>query len=242
MRNLIPYFLACMLSLLTAVSGLSLAHGSNSKIVINSGAYAPLISADGKGFYNRLVNEIFRRLNIDVQCVQLPTERSLINANRGIDDGIIARIAGLEKKYPNLVRVPNSVLEYEFVAYSKTKLPQPPEQWKDLRPYVVGIIQGWKIYEKNVTDVKLLTKVNTPKQLFMLIENNRADIVMFDRVQGQWWLKRLGIDATMHQPALAKRKMYMYMHKKHSALVDPIAKTIADIKNDGTYKLILETL
>ena len=145
-------------------------------IVINSGANPPLISSDDGGFYNLIVNEIFRRLGQAVKTIQLPAERSLINTNKGIDDGTIARIAGLEKKYRNLIRVPESVFVYEFVAYAHADFPNQVRHWDDLNSYVVAFLQGWKIYETKVK-AKLITKVEKPEQLFRLIENKRVDLV-----------------------------------------------------------------
>ena len=209
-------------------------------LVINSGGTPPLISSDDRGFYNLIIKEIFRRLGQPVRTIQLPAERSLINVNKGIDDGTIARIAGLEKKYPNLIRVPESVLLYDFVAYAHPDFQHQVNHWDDLNSYVVGFLQGWKIYEKNVK-AKLITKVEKPEQLFRLIENRRADLVLFEWHQGQWWLRKLNIQAKLLTPPLAQKEMYIYMNKKHHALAKVIGKTVVAMKKDGTYQRLLDS-
>jgi len=203
--------------------------------IMNSGANNPLFSTNNSGFYNHLSDEIFKRMGIEVRNIKLPSQRALLNLNSGIDDGNIARIKGLEKKFPNLVRVPEKIIDFEFMAYAHT-----PgitiSNWKSLKPYTVGIMTGWKIYEKNVTQYKKLTKVKNPKLLFTLLGNKRSDIVLFDRWMGLWWAKKLGIQFELIEPPIAKRSMFIYLHKKHKTLVSQISKTIRTIKADGTYK------
>ena len=63
-------------------------------------------------------------LGVELRLVKLPAERGLINANAGIEDGDLARITGLEKQYPNLVRVPEKLVDLDFTAFSKQRLPE----------------------------------------------------------------------------------------------------------------------
>lgn len=208
-------------------------------IVINSGRKEPFCNSEGTGFYNLLVEEIFRRLGMEAETVRLPSERALINANEGIDDGNIARIEGIEKKYTNLIRVPEKVVDFEFMVFTGGRS-FAVTGWDSLRPYVVGIITGWKILERNVTGVRGLTKVKNPNQLFKLLENNRADAVVFDRWGGLWWIRGHDINVRLLEPPLAKRKMYIYMNKKHRDLVPQIARALRNMKRDGTYQGIYD--
>ncbi len=211
--------------------------GEKRKLVINSGGNEPYVSSDGSGFYTLIVNEIFKRLGIDVEFISLPNQRSLIFANDGIDDGNMARIKGLEKKYPNLIRVPEKIIDYEFVAYSlDTDISM--DGWESLKPYEVAYISGWQIFETNVRDTKKRTRVRNPTQLFGLLQNKRADIILFEHWSGLYWNKRLNVGARLLRPPLATRALYMYLHKKHADLVPAVAQTLTDMKKDGTYQRI----
>lgn len=110
-------------------------------LLINSGSSAPLILNDGGGFYPQLVASIFERLNLKTNTIRLPSARSLKNANLGIDDGVMGRIKGLDKKLTNLIRVPEKVLDLEFVAFTNDKNLR-INKWVDLKQYNVGYIRG----------------------------------------------------------------------------------------------------
>ncbi len=211
-------------------------------LVINSGRKEPFTTPDGQGFYDRLVPAWFARLGLTARCVRLPSERALINANAGIDDGNIARIKGLEKKYPNLVRVPEAVVTFDFMAFSRVG-EFPVQGWESLAPYDVGYITGWKILEKNITRARSITRVRGPVQLFELLARGRADVVVFDRWGGLWRLRHGDVRARMVEPPLATRQLYLYLNRRHAALVPKLAEALRAMKADGSYARIhAETL
>lgn len=229
---------AMCLLILASISGQAWS-GEKRKLVINSGGNEPFVSSDGTGFYTLIVNEVFSRLGIDVEFIPLPNQRALINANDGIDDGNMARIEGIEKKYPNLVRVPEKIVDYEFVAYSL----DPDihiDGWESLKPFEVAYVNGWQIFEKKVHDTKKLTRVRKAAQLFRLLKNDRVDVILFERWGGLWWKRNMHVDARLLHPPLATKALYMYLHKSQADLVPAVAQALADMKKDGTYQRIFD--
>ena len=210
---------------------------SATTITLNAGTAEPFITADGGGFYGVLTQEIFARIGIEAKVIRLPSARSIINANEGIDDGVIARTAGMEEKYKNLIRVPVSVVTFKFVAYSLDKEIQVAD-WDSFAPYSVGYIRGWRIYEKNLTKTKSLTVVNNAEQLFKLLMNGRADLIMFEFYRGTWWNKHLNANAHIIGSPVAEMEMFIYMHNKHKELVPKITRVLEEMKKDGTYQKI----
>lgn len=218
----------------------SLASASDEKVlVINSGSSAPLIINHNTGFYPRLVEALFERLNIKARTTHSPSARSLLNANQGIDDGVIGRIKGLDNKLTNLVRVPEKVLDLEFTAFSNDKQLK-INKWADLQQYNVGYIRGWKIYDKNVVSYKSLVKVKNTKQLFILLKNKRVDVILSQHIPGNFMMTQLNYYPHEVKPALLSREMFLYMHKKHSNLVPLITKELKTLKNDGTYQRLYD--
>lgn len=205
---------------------------------LNSGGILPLSDAEGQGFYNKLSVEIFRRLNIRHEYISLPSARSLINANQGVDDGNIARIQGMEKKWKNLIRVPESVIEWEFTAYGRDNFQLTVDGWQSIKPYAVGIVRGWQIYEKNLKDARQLRRVRNAEQLFTLLKTGRVDIAMFEKWQGEYWFKKMNYYPQQLEPKIVTKKLYIYVHKKHHGLVPRMAKVIKEMKRDGTYARI----
>lgn len=203
----------------------------------------PLISeADNTGFLNLLAKDIFSRIGHRVQIEKLPGERALINANEGVDDGELLRIKGMGEIYPNLIIVPEPIYTMDFVGFVKPDNVFPVTGWADLETRVVGIINGWKIFETNINNVVERTDVRNIHMLFNLLEKGRADVVMVSRVEGEYISRELGISVKALEPAFARREMYMYLHKRHINLVPKLAIAIKDAKVDGTYSRLYKAM
>ncbi len=223
----------CGISLVFFMAMNTVVHAED-EITITSGRDAPFVTAEGDGFYDLIVKEIFQRVGIKAKTVLLPAERSLVNANSGIDDGNIARIKGLEKKYTDLRMVPGKIIDFDFLVFTKDKQ-FTVDGWKSLKPYNVAYINGWKLFEKKVTHYRSLTKAQDSAQLFGLLENDRADVVLFDRWSGIMWLKQHPVNIRFLQPPLASMELFLYVNKKHQRLVPQLADALQSMKLDGTY-------
>lgn len=229
----IRLLLVILLVLVPAVSGYA-----SSTLLLSTFAGPPLSTADHSGFYDRLLMEAFRRMHQPVEIIQLPAERSLINANRGVTDGDFVRIEGIEALYPDLIRVPEKITDFEFVAFSR-HITIPIDGWESLRPYHVAIVRGWKILEKNIVDTASLVQVKNQRLLFTMLDKNRVDIVVYSRFEGYWVLRQLHIQGVKAlEPPLAVKAMYLYLNKRHKDLVPIIARCLREMKKDGTYARI----
>jgi polar amino acid transport system substrate-binding protein len=214
-------------------------HASENPFIMTTSVSAPLYSEDGSGLYNLLVEEVFKRLNIEMKLVWLPAKRALTYTNDGVYDGNIARTRAVEKKFTNLIRVPEKIFDYEFMAYTK-KPSITLSGWASLKPYAVGIVNGWELVERNLADAKLVTRANDYEQLFNLLDKGRVEVAILDRAMGSWKLKQLGLDIYPIEPPISKQPMFIYLNKKHESLVPKIARVVADMKQDGTFTAIYE--
>lgn len=208
-------------------------------LIIASGRGAPFVTADKSGFFDLIVKEMFSRINIEAATVLLPSERSLINANTGINDGNIARIKGLEKTYKNLIRVPEKIINYEFVAFTENKNIQ-VKNWQGLKDFNIAFITGWKIFEKNATQYKSLVKIQNATQLFELLNKDRVDLVLYERWSGVWWSKQFTHPLYFTDPPIVSKNMYLYLHKKHTHLISKLVKSLKSMKKDGAYQRIFQ--
>lgn len=207
-------------------------------LILNTTFPYPLSTDEQTGFVDIVVMQAFERIGYKFKSVNLPAERALKNANAGIDDGDLLRIGGLEKIYPNLIQVPEKIMDVEFSIFSKHKQIQ-IGKWKDLNTYSVAIITGWKMLERNITDVVELTKVKNVDQLFAMLLKDRVDTIAYSRWVGLGYIEQNSLrDVHIIQPPIAKRAMYVYLHKKHRALVPKLAKALRAMKSDGSYKKI----
>jgi polar amino acid transport system substrate-binding protein len=209
-------------------------------LTVNTTSAPPLANDEQTGFHDLLTREAFKRVGKSVDIVWLPGERSLINLNQGVDDATVVRIAGLESKYPNIRRVPEPMMRWEFVAFARD-VEFRTSSWQSLSPYNVGIINGWKILEANVTGTQSLTKVGDAEQLFNLLGNDRADVIIYEKWEGLHLIESRGLEGIhMLQPPLANPQMFMYLHKKHSHLIPNLAAALKEIKQDGTYQNLFD--
>jgi len=237
--NILLSAIVCILILLPAVISADQQNIlAKNDFIINSGSSSPLTVDDNHGFYPDLVNEIFTRLNIPVFIRHTQSASSLKSVNQGRDDGVIARVKGIEKKLTNLVRVPEKVIELEFIPLSNDKGIK-IDSWDDLKGYDIAYIKGWKIFDNKVTLYKSLTKVKNMTQLLQLLQKKRVDVILSQRIISQGVMKQLNYFPYMHSP-LAKKEMFIYMHKKNKNLVPKIESELKKIKQDGTYKKIYE--
>lgn len=183
------------------------------------------------GVLEKISREAFRRIGVTVDFTILPGERCLINVDSGIDDADVFRAPGVEADYPNLVQVPESIGLMEFMGYSKLQIDN--FSWASLEPYVVAYVNGWKIYDRNVK-AREITKVRQIEDLFTLLENGRAEIILLDRWQGQYVAKQMGYKYHPIEPPLATIEMFMYVNIKHKDLIPQISQALKDMKRDGT--------
>ena len=210
-------------------------------VTLNTTGKPPLNTKEKTGFMDVVASEAFKRIGISLRTVQLPAERGLKNANLGIEDGEMSRIAGLEKLYPNLIAVPEKIMDWHFVGFSLNPISL-AHGWSDLKPYTVSFINGWKILETNTTAMTV-TKVRNSEQLFKLLTNKRIDVILYERWGGLLMRKNLSENQIrLLEPPLAIKPMYIYLHKKHHLLIEPLAKALKDMKNDGSYVRITNEL
>jgi polar amino acid transport system substrate-binding protein len=205
-------------------------------LVLNTAQTFPRSMPDGNGFQDLIIKEACRRAGVDVEIVHLTSERSLVNADEGIDDGVFVRVAGLEEKYPNLVIVPEPITNFEFAVFTK-KIDAKLANWDDLQPYCVGIIRGWKILEHNLSGVKSLIIVKDETSLFSMLEEDRLDLIVYDKLQGRTLIKRnKRKDIRIIEPPLIIKPMYLYLNKKHRELVPGLAAALREMRATGVIE------
>ena len=203
------------------------------QLVFANPTNAPYTTLRGDGYLDRVYREAFRQLGYRIKLVRLPAERALRAANEGIIDGDISRIAGLEKKYPALIRVPVRIMEMKFVAFAREPQRE-PASWQVLKNYSVGYIKGWKIFEDHVPEGTNLVAVRDQMQLFDMFKRDRLQLVLYSQYMG-FALARSAKIKDIHpwQPPLASKEMFLYMHEKHAALVPRITTVLQELKDSG---------
>ena len=228
---------ACLIALLVLCSGKAYAR----VFVLNTFDIYPYSTPRGTGSLDLVVKEAFRRIGENVKIVWLPSERALINANSGIDDGDFVRVAGIEKEYHNLVMVPEKLCEFEFAAFAKSSAIK-VSGWESLKRYNVGIPRGAVALEAKMPEVRSLTEVNDQNALFGMALDGRVDVIIYDKLQADEFIKKFRLDGIRQVgPVLEKCRMYMYLNRRYAALVPRLEVALRQMKKDGTFSRIMDS-
>jgi polar amino acid transport system substrate-binding protein len=219
-----------------------IAFAERPRLALATGTREPLVSAPGKpGFVEEVARAAFSRIGLDLTVVPLPIERALINANAGIEDGDLFRAAGFEKDYPNLVQVPQPLMEQEFVAFVRRPDIEVRDR-SDLERYSVAHITGQKVIERYLKDIKNVTTVRDHEQLAALLASGRADVIINNRWVGLLVAQKAGVAVRVIEPPLLRTPMYVYLHRRHEAFVAPLAAALAETRQDGTWQRLYDRI
>lgn len=204
-------------------------------LVLNDANSAPFTNEAGTGLVDVVAREAFRRAGLHLKLIRLPAERALLNANAGVEDGEVSRIAGIEKAYPNLMPVPEKLVDHHFVAFTRNaKLMN--ATWESLTPFSVGYIRGYKIIESNLKPGTRSTTANDAEQLLTMLDKGRVEIAIYRRWEGIVLAQKLGIkDIRIIEPSLAEKEIFIYLHKRHADKVPKIASALRQIKAEGLF-------
>lgn len=179
----------------------------------------------------RVLKEAYSRIGEEVQFELFPIERSVVVANDGITDGELARMAGIQKKYPNLIQVSVPVSSFDIFVYSRFQI-FTVKGWQSLKPYKFDFIYGFKYAEKmskgmNTSRIKsrfqALSKLNEGRShLFVGVLSTECAIKRFKFTH----IKRL-------TPPLDKVVMYHYLHKKNKNIVKKLETVLSNMQKNG---------
>jgi len=209
-------------------------------IRLNTTGQPPLNTPKQTGFMDEVAAEAFRRIGYQLKTTRLPAERGLKSSNQGHIDGEMSRIKGLNKNYTNLLRVPENIMEWHFVAFSYKPIDL-SKGWNTLSGKSVSYINGWKILENNIPSYAEIIKTTNSTDLFTLLRRMRADYIIYERWGGIYLLRKMAIkNVKICKPALAVKKMFIYLHKDHKSLVPRLAKALSTMKKDGSYQKLVK--
>lgn len=179
-----------------------------------------------------MIEQAFLRLGIQVTFRFRPDKRSIHEANSGLVDGEFARIESIDKIYPNLIVVPESITEQDIVAFaakSNKTLSDFTLQQKGVR---IGYMLGWKNVNDLLINHKNKKAIASHHTLFELLFKGRIDIALFTKSGGWKVLKQMRKhNQYAMSPSLLAYPMYLVVHKRHAELVPALALAIKEIKH-----------
>ena len=187
-----------------------------------------------------VTREALKRIGYRLEIKIYPTARSIYNLNKGFVDGEMSRVKGLEVNYPNIEYVPEVIYKSKFFVYSGQTL-NCKLGWSSLENKKVAYPRGWKIIDINIPETSVVTKVKNFQQLVNLVKRGRVDYFIYSGWLDSSFKKLLEQNEIKQvHPYLVERPMYMYLNKKHSSLIKPLTQAIKDMKQDGSYGVLVD--
>lgn len=196
------------------------------------------VDEEGSRISHTVLTEAYGKLAINLIVHYFPSERALEESNEGRTDGEINRISGMQRQYPNLIRVDTPINEAWVSACSKTPDLQ-ISGWESLRNYRIGSRFGIKLMEKETAGWTNKHSAHTQEKLFELLVHDRLDIVIGGE---QELLKQMSQypSGLLHiaSPPIQIAPLYHYLHKKHAALIPRITAVLSAMEKSGRIRAI----
>ncbi len=192
-----------------------------------------------------LLTEALQRNQKRLVMKQLPGKRSLINVNLGFTDGDAFRVHDLNQAnaYPNIVRVDEPIIVIDQSVWSKKDIKV--DGWDSLRPYSIVYHRGTKFIRDHESIFKSVQIVNQMQSVFTILKIDRADITITSRETGYLCLRKFNLENSgikVLSPPLLEINLHTYMHKSHGTLAVELAESLRQMKQDGTYNRLLNTV
>ena len=190
------------------------------------------------GFIERVLTDAYAQVGAAPEIRTYPVARSIEMANEGITDAEAWRGPGLDRDYPNLIRVPEPILTLEYRAYTLEK-PFPGRDWDSLRGHRVCVNLGEKLIEDRTHDLPRELAHGVDAALKML-KAGRCDVVLSNQFA---WLAMDHSDLgtfCVGAAAIETIPLYHYVNRRHADLVPGLASAFKTLRGNGTLERYLE--
>ncbi|MBF0266467.1 MAG: transporter substrate-binding domain-containing protein [Gammaproteobacteria bacterium] len=202
------------------------------KFIINTGFTAPVST-----YFKKVLKEAGKRMNLDIELIEVSAERSLRLVSEGKADAECCRIHKVIKPfYPSLIDVPLSFYEMNWVAFSKDRTIK-ISSWEDLSQYRAGAVTGYKLavikVKKHSPNPNIL---DTHESMFNMLNRNRIDVAVSAKLSAMKVLKDMNLkdQIMLHEPAIFKIPLTLQLAPKHRHKKQLFEQVLNKMNVDGT--------
>jgi polar amino acid transport system substrate-binding protein len=184
-----------------------------------------------------VLQEAYRRLGIAITIERYAGDVALRRSSSGAADGEVARVDGLNLRFPELVQVPVPISHTEIVAFARdTALHS--RTVDQLRPIRVAVVRGVPAVERTIGDLPV-RMVDTQEELFALLADGAVDAVVTTELSGLAALAQGRAGAGARRAGVLDSYLrYHYLHRRHAALVPEVERVLKTMLLDGTIARI----
>lgn len=173
------------------------------------------------------LSKAYQTLGYRIQVQRLPAGRSLMMANAGDFDAELFRIAEVAQQYPQLLRVPTPLERINLFAFVKRDSTKSLSAWQQDTTLKIAYVRGFKMAEHYSFAGKAVP-VNTVNQAVQMLLQGKVNVLLEDPESVASTTIELSPDGMLKQlpSILATADLFHFIHKKHEALVAPLAASL----------------
>lgn len=199
-----------------------------------------VINIDEASAIDKLLYTALQRIGYGLTMDAAPMTYAIQMANSGERDGLASQILGLEKHFPNMVMVPEKLLEVCFPVFARADSNLSIKSWADLAGLRVGhLYQKTYIINHLPPDIASSVQRESFYELDMALVNNECDVIItsatinIDLIVSKN-IKRVGL--------LDRQPSFTYLNKRYADLAPLLAESLRSMKEDGIYDKIIAGL
>jgi len=177
----------------------------------------------------QMVGAAARLAGLGAAARPLPAERGMILANKGELDGAIGRSMLAAREFPDLVPVPEPVYLYAPTAYAYRRF-DVAGGWPALRGRTLCVRRGYTLTDERTRGMPR-QRLNDDPSLLRMLRSGGCEVALLDR-RNKLALAAMESDPDLLQllPPLEEAPLYLFLHKRHAALVPRLAEALRQLK------------
>ena len=178
-----------------------------------------------------ILEEAYQELGISLQYVDMPRNRSLVEANNGRISGELGRLPDLEAHYNNLQRVPFELFAFETVLVAdRRNCGLCTLDDIDNAAFISGMQTVLHALEEAAFSKPTVQALDI-SQLHLMFSNQRVQAVLLNDFEA----RQLGYYSEPHLIITPIRQQlgYHYLHQQHAHLIEPLTETLEAMHDSG---------
>lgn len=191
-----------------------------------------------------LLTEAFKRHGYDLDVVELPAHRSLVEANSGRVDGDLSRVSDFhsvsQNQYSNLIRIESKLMSVSISLFANKDLIL--DNPNDLSGLHIGYKRGEENTRKLLTDLypaDYIFATDSNEMSLRILAKGRLDVIVSESVAGNRIIKNNAeFKNLVEKGDLRELHIFAFIHRKHKKLGEQIALTLEAMKQDGSFAQI----
>jgi polar amino acid transport system substrate-binding protein len=188
-----------------------------------------------------VMTQIYQDIGYKMKLVRFPSRRSLVEANLGTTQGELMRIKEIQKKYPNLVRIPYPINRLKSMALTLAGQPD-INSMEELQDKKVGVLRGLE-YTTILTQNMDRLLLNSIESLFEILLAGRVDVIIFPELDAKKYIKshQLEDKVNISTAAIVDIPLYHFVHKDSKVVIELLNKKMSEMEKTGALAKLIDT-